>query len=232
MNDNPILILDTGETICLSETRVYMRLYGKSEKIRDVEKNTKYFVSTMNLLISQSDNYLRIEKILNTKQVLPVTTLPVKTDLPLFFFFTKNLLGQTIVFTSHEVPANSSNDSKSVHYKVTLLDDEVDIKKFSTIEMLRIINYDQIQETILLRELYPFLQEKMRVYDWKKDATIVSKSPKNEDFPALFSPSQEEIPESSGLLGRYSTRIKKRVYNCFDFSESSQITLRSCKLEL
>lgn len=30
------------------------------------------------------------------------------------------------------------------------------------------------------------------------------------------------------LTGRYSTRIGKRVYNCFDFSESLQITLRAC----
>lgn len=30
------------------------------------------------------------------------------------------------------------------------------------------------------------------------------------------------------LTGRYSTRIGKRVYNCFDFSESLQITLRVC----
>jgi hypothetical protein len=30
------------------------------------------------------------------------------------------------------------------------------------------------------------------------------------------------------LVGRYHTRIGKRVYNCFDFSESLQITLRVC----
>ncbi len=30
------------------------------------------------------------------------------------------------------------------------------------------------------------------------------------------------------LTAKYSTRKDKRVYNCFDFSESSQITLRTC----
>jgi len=34
------------------------------------------------------------------------------------------------------------------------------------------------------------------------------------------------------LAGQYSTRIGKRVYNCFDFSESLQITLRTCVPQL
>jgi len=49
-----------------------------------------------------------------------------------------------------------------------------------------------------------------------------------------------EVPQSTDILlpylestdleltARYSTRIGKRVYNCFDFSESLQITLRTC----
>jgi len=41
------------------------------------------------------------------------------------------------------------------------------------------------------------------------------------------------LPTFNGeLVAKYSTKIGKRVYNCFDFSESLQITLRTCIPEL
>ena len=41
------------------------------------------------------------------------------------------------------------------------------------------------------------------------------------------------LPTFNGeLVAKYSTKIGKRVYNCFDFGESLQITLRTCIPEL
>jgi hypothetical protein len=40
------------------------------------------------------------------------------------------------------------------------------------------------------------------------------------------------FPENWHLPAEYTTRIGKRVYNCFDFSESLQITLRTCIQQL
>lgn len=234
-NDISLTILDSTETVCLSETRLYTRSHGKSEKLRDREKDTLYFPSTLNLLISQDVEQLKIEQIASTKEISTIQTLPFKFGTPIALFFTKDSTSQATIFLSIEIPANSPKDNKSKHYKIIISntpEHKVTVAEFSTLEMLRVTNYDSKKDLALLRELYPFLEEKLRILVWKVKPVMLQETPIHDTFPELFVPLQEETPESSQLLGKYSTTIKKRVYNCFDFSESSQITLRSCKPEL
>lgn len=278
-NDKPLLLTNTNAVVCKDEKEVYLFAGNKKHVIFTIKNISTFFPGSLGFLVYYSDAIIRINKINSNTQLEELTTISLGNELiPQSVFFSQNDKGETVIFVTCQKEAQNAESTKTKIFKIIFSQEgkHTSTSEISLRNMLKVVDIYEKGELLLLREMHPFLEKKLRRLNWKNPQQIITDYCQYEygiftmqhngngycksDPLSLISATTGELKinsesdqlhwqsiaqsatptsilssistEGFELLARYSTSIGKRVYNCFDFSETSQITLRACIPEL
>ncbi|MFZ2189459.1 MAG: hypothetical protein WAV48_01645 [Candidatus Magasanikiibacteriota bacterium] len=177
--DIPLLLTNTGTTLCKDAEALYIRVQGKKVLIKKIASADVFMPSSLNLTVFQRNNVLHFEKFLQGNELKEIFSFTIPQNVTPISFFYSQLDEASLLFISAQKNATSPKDTKSVIYRISL--DENDssktiVESAATLEMLRVMDAYHKGRVLLLRELFPFLTKKHRILNWSTAPEIKNDS--------------------------------------------------------
>lgn len=166
----PLLLTDTGTTICESSTTIYLYIQGEKVTLLKKDTNTPSFVpSSQQLLVGFRENVLLLFSVSTTNTLTEIFSFAMPPEqTPISLFFTRHpKTEERIVYLSAQQLAQSPSEVKSVQYEFTIsTKHEIAVRQLRSVEMLKVVAAFPEYQTIVMTELFPFLAQKVSLVQW------------------------------------------------------------------